>query len=282
MFHRQRVPARRAGRRPGPRRRSRSDRADAQLGGASLRRLRSRYGVFFAGSDGRARARYPGASGRAVDCAQAVRLLHLQPVAPRCSPDIFSASEAPLQRKLEFLPNLALFWFSADSPYGGVDWGFAVTVSDLMRFVLLALLFGALFRPRRTSPRPVVGAPAGARTRPTGRRSRAPWRASLGVSTGGCTVMGCGAPVIPVVGLAFAGLTSGTLALLAGVSRVATALVFAAVTLGVIYIGWRAGGPAPQTAREKPARPTKPASATARIAGAAAGRRSVASCGRRE
>src|SRR5436189_6263635 len=46
-------------------------------------------------------------------------------------PGYLFASEIPLQRKLEFLPNLALFWFSADSAYGGVDWGFAVTVSDL-------------------------------------------------------------------------------------------------------------------------------------------------------
>ena len=61
----------------------------------------------------------------------------------------------------------------------------------------------------------------------------------LGVSTGGCTVMGCGAPVIPVVGLAFVGLSSGTLALLAGLSHVATSLVFIAVTAGVIYLAGR-------------------------------------------
>ena len=54
---------------------------------------------------------------------------------------VFS-SDVLLQRKLEFLPNMALFWFSADSPYGGVDWGFAVTVSDLIRFLLLSALFG--------------------------------------------------------------------------------------------------------------------------------------------
>ncbi len=53
--------------------------------------------------------------------------------------------------------------------------------------------------------------------------------------------MGCGAPVIPVVGLAFVGLSSGTLALLAELSRVATAFVFIAVTLGLVYLGWLAG-----------------------------------------
>jgi hypothetical protein len=37
-----------------------------------------------------------------------------------------------------------LFSFSADGHYG-VDWGFAVTVSDLARFVLMALIIGAYF-----------------------------------------------------------------------------------------------------------------------------------------
>src|SRR5712691_7578585 len=60
-------------------------------------------------------------------------------------PGYLFSSEIPLRRKLEFLPNLALFWFSADSAYGGVDWGFAVTVSDLLRFLLLSLLFGLYF-----------------------------------------------------------------------------------------------------------------------------------------
>jgi len=66
----------------------------------------------------------------------------------------------------------------------------------------------------------------------------------LGFSTGGCTVMGCGAPVLPVIGLAFAGLSSGALVLLAELSRVATAVVFIAVLLGVLYLGRIAGGEA--------------------------------------
>ena len=53
--------------------------------------------------------------------------------------------------------------------------------------------------------------------------------------------MGCGAPVIPVVGLVFIGLSSGALAFLAELSRVATAVVFSAVTVGVVYLGWLAG-----------------------------------------
>ena len=163
-------------------------------------------------------------------------------------PEYLFASAIPWQQKLAFLPNLALFWFSADSAFGGVDWGFAVTVSDLLRFVLLALLFGAYF---------ALVFHCRDRARESGWRSRlsrgsgasGALASVLGVSTGGCTVMGCGAPVLPVIGLAFAGLSSGALALLAEASRAATAVVFVAVVLGVIYLGRVAGGDAAQRGR---------------------------------
>ncbi len=153
-------------------------------------------------------------------------------------PAYLFTSSVPLPTRLDFLANLALFWFSADSPYGGVDWGFAVTVSDLLRILLLSLLFGAYFALvlHRRNEAPVRGwnskrgGVAGALT------------SVFGLSTGGCTVMGCGAPVIPVVGLAFVGLSSGALALLAELSRVATIAVFAVVTLAVVYLAWRMGG----------------------------------------
>jgi hypothetical protein len=156
-------------------------------------------------------------------------------------PNYLVAGNVMLQRKLEFLPNLALFWFSADSPYGGVDWGFAVTVGDFVRYLSLSLLFGLYFalvvycRDR---------APAAGWGPKLSRGGGASGVAAsvLGVSTGGCTVMGCGAPVLPVVGLAFVGLSSGTLAMLASLSRAATSFVFIAVALGVMYLGWLAGG----------------------------------------
>lgn len=155
-------------------------------------------------------------------------------------PRFLAAGEVTWQRKLGALPNLALFWFSADSPYGGTDWGFAVTVSDLARFVLMALLFGAFFALLAHCARGMDAAPAhpgldrkgGAIGVLTG---------ALGFSSGGCTVIGCGAPVIPVVGLAFTGLTSGTLAALAETSRIATAFIFVAATFGVVWLGWLAG-----------------------------------------
>lgn len=155
-------------------------------------------------------------------------------------PQFLYSSDVPWQRKLEFFPSLALFWFSADSPFGGVDWGFAVTVSDLLRFMLMSLLFGAYFalvfhcrdRMRTANWDPTFGQRGGALGVLAG---------VLGFSSGGCTVMGCGAPVIPVVGLAFVGLSSGTLAALAALSRTATIFLFIAVAMGVLYLGWLAG-----------------------------------------
>jgi hypothetical protein len=149
-------------------------------------------------------------------------------------------SDLPIQQKLDFIPNLALFWFSADSPFGGVDWGFAVTVSDLFRFLLLAILFGLYFALVFHVRGMATSAGRGSKFSRGGGASGA-LASVLGISTGGCTVMGCGAPVIPVVGLVFVGLSSGALAFLAELSRVTTALVFILVTLGVAYLAWRAG-----------------------------------------
>ena len=60
-------------------------------------------------------------------------------------PEYLSSSDVPLQSKLEFLPNLAVFWFSANDRIGFVEWGFAVDVSDLMRFVFTSFIVGAYF-----------------------------------------------------------------------------------------------------------------------------------------
>ncbi len=147
----------------------------------------------------------------------------------------------PLEQKLEKLPALALFWFSADSPYGGTDWGFAVDVTDVARILFLAALFGAYFAlvARRRAER----GPAGTGTAAARRGGVAGMFASVvGLSTGPCSVMGCGAPVLPVVGLAFAGLSSGTLAFLASLSRVTTLLMFVALLAAVVALGWRVGG----------------------------------------
>ena len=158
-------------------------------------------------------------------------------------PGYLRSGPGPLGERLERAFNLALFWFSADGIFG-VDWGFAVTASDLARFALMAVLVGAYFalwRYRRD------------RTGGGGRRLGAASQGGvlgaagsvLGLATGGCTVMGCGAPMIPVVGLAFVGLSSGTLAWLAQVSTVATLAVIGGMSLGALYLAWRIGASDP-------------------------------------
>jgi hypothetical protein len=49
--------------------------------------------------------------------------------------------------------------------------------------------------------------------------------------------------MIPVVGLAFVGLSSTTLTLFAQVSTYATIAVIGGLTAGVLYLAWRTGDP---------------------------------------
>jgi hypothetical protein len=155
-------------------------------------------------------------------------------------PGYLLAGDAPVGQRIEKAWNLALFWFSADNPYG-VEWGFAVTTADLARFALTAFIIGAYFALwfRR---RDAVGS-RGFRAHASAQGGVLGGLAStLGLATGGCTVMGCGAPVIPVVGLAFAGLSSTALKWLAHLSAVATAAVLIGMGAGVLYLSWRVGG----------------------------------------
>lgn len=160
-------------------------------------------------------------------------------------PEFLLSNDATLQRKLEFLPSLYLFSFSADG-YFGPEWGYTVLVSDLVRFVFMSLLFGAYFALWFHRRDRLARFDWGARTARQGGVVGAV-ASTLGLSTGPCTVTGCGAPVIPVVGLAFTGLTSGTLALLAELAKVSTGVVLVATTLGVAYLGWLGGPPGPRS-----------------------------------
>jgi hypothetical protein len=153
-------------------------------------------------------------------------------------PEYLVSGDAPLAERLERTWGLALFWFSADNPYG-VEWGFAVTVNDLARFALMALIIGAYFATwlhRRDRLPPTGWGRATAQGGMLGAFSSV-----FGLATGGCTVMGCGAPFMPVVGLAFAGLSSTTLTWMAELSTVATATVFVGMGAGLLYLAWRAG-----------------------------------------
>lgn len=155
-------------------------------------------------------------------------------------PEYLASGDVTMGEKLGKLPDLALFWFSAGSSYGGAEWGFAVDVADLGRILLVSALFGLYFALWRRHRDFVLGsARAAAGLRRGGVAGTA--LTVFGISTGACSVTGCGAPVIPVVGLAFIGLSSGTLAVVGELSRVATALVLIAAALGVAYLGWVVG-----------------------------------------
>jgi hypothetical protein len=161
-------------------------------------------------------------------------------------PDFIVSTQVPLSRKIEFLPNLALFWFISTGPIEP-EWGFAVTVTDLFRFVVMSLLFGAYFALwfyRRDSQASRGGqAPRGWGASTTKRGGvLGALTTTLGLSTGPCTVTGCGAPVIPVLGLGFAGLSSGTIKWMAQMSTIAATAVLAGVAAGVLYLGWRIAG----------------------------------------
>lgn len=155
-------------------------------------------------------------------------------------PEFVASASVPLGRKLEFLPGLVLFWFSADSPHSGTEWGFAVDVTDLARFLVTGLLVGAYFALWLYRRDQLAQGGWGLRLGRHGGVAGA-LTSVLGLSTGPCSVVGCGAPVIPVVGLAFVGLSSGTLAFLAQFSRVATALVLLGLAVGVGYLAWLVG-----------------------------------------
>ena len=149
-------------------------------------------------------------------------------------PEYLASDEVALGEKLQKLPDLALFWFSANGTYGGVEWGFAMDVADVGRILLVSALFGLYFALWRRY-RDLAPGGAALALRREGLAGAA--ATVFGISTGACSVMGCGAPVIPVLGLAFVGLESGTLHFLAQSSRVATTALLAVLVLAVGYLG---------------------------------------------
>jgi hypothetical protein len=156
----------------------------------------------------------------------------------------YLASATPWSDKLDFLSRVALFWFSADGPYGQPEWGFAVDGTDVVRFVITALLVGiyvALWLERRAAG--VRGWRSGA-GRAGGTLSAC--AGVLGLSTGPCSVVGCGAPVLPVLGLVFAGLSSTTVALLSEISRVSAIAVVLALLVAIVWLGWQVGASVPR------------------------------------
>ena len=99
----------------------------------------------------------------------------------------------------------------------------------------------------RTAPpcaRPRWPGPVGGRSAAATRRERRPRGCSLKVatsSTGPRSVMGMRSAVLLVVGARVRGAIQRNAAFLAGLSRVATAVMFVALVGAVVTLGWRAG-----------------------------------------
>ena len=147
------------------------------------------------------------------------------------SPDV------PLARKVEFLSDVALFWFIASSPYDAPEWGFSVGVQDFVRWLYMGLVFGAYFALWFYARGVRLG--GGVAWRGGGRGGFAgAILSTLGLFTSPCSVAGCGAPVLPVLGLTLQGLTSGTLAALTSSSKIASQVVLIGMTLAVVILAW--------------------------------------------
>ncbi len=191
--------------------------------------LRSRAGVFAAVA----------ASVALFDLTAPVALLSIvrkpvdfftfNPWLPRL-PD-YLASPQPLAAKLALVSHLKIAWASAE---GGedVDWAFIVDVGTLARIAVTALLIGIFFAlwshwRRTTGAAGVVGAVASV----------------FGLTTGPCSLAGCGAPVLPVVALAFTGASGATLSAFATISQISLAIVLALMLAAIAWFGWRAGAP---------------------------------------
>src|SRR5262249_25370821 len=57
----------------------------------------------------------------------------------------YVTSSVPVDQKIDFLSRVAVFWFTADGPYGFPEWGFAVDAADLARFLVMSALVAAYF-----------------------------------------------------------------------------------------------------------------------------------------
>jgi len=156
-------------------------------------------------------------------------------------------SDEPAANKLSFLSHMAIAWASADNHVEGIDWGFIVDVPTLAQILVTSLVFGTYFALWSYRRREGVACGVGFKAaRPAGVSGAV--ISVFGLTTGPCTLAGCGVPVLPMVGLAFTGLTSATLALMTTLSRVSIAVVLLGMTAAVVWFGWQVGG-APRPAR---------------------------------
>ena len=153
-------------------------------------------------------------------------------------PEWLASDEASPSRKLTFLTNAALYWFIADSPYDAPEWGYTATVRDVLRWLSISLLFGAYFALWSHRRGQLRACPPRLAGKGSGRAGVAgAFLSTLGFSTMPCSVVGCGAPVLPVLGLTLTGLSSVTLSWIYVVSQALTTVVLLGVSAGVVYLG---------------------------------------------
>ena len=148
----------------------------------------------------------------------------------------YLASDEPTTKKLDFLSNMAIAWVSADNG-GEVEWGFIVDVPTLLRIVLTSLVFGTYFA--LWSYRKAACGLDSRAARPAGVAGAL--TSVFGLTTGPCTLAGCGVPVLPVLALTLTGLSSGTLTMLTALSRISISVVLSAMGIAVLWLGWRVG-----------------------------------------
>ena len=157
-------------------------------------------------------------------------------------PSWFLAADKPFGEKLGFVWSLALLWFLASGPFTP-DWGFTVMTSDFARWILMGVLFGtyfALWIVRREQLRACrLG---GASTASGAGGVGGAFLSVAGFSTMPCSVAGCGAPVLPILGLAFTGLSSGTISLLSTISQIFIWVVLVGIGFGVVTLAFKVSG----------------------------------------
>src|SRR5438477_352521 len=138
----------------------------------------------------------------------------------------YLASDEPLGKKLSFVSNMAIAWVSADNGGEGIDWGFIIDMPTIFQIVATSLIFGTYFA-LWSYRREAFGLPAGVAGACT---------SVVGLTTGPCTLAGCGVPVLPVVGLALTRLSTRTLTLPTTLSRIRILVIPAALGAAVHWL----------------------------------------------
>lgn len=154
----------------------------------------------------------------------------------------YVASDELLEKKFSFLSQMALGWASADNAGGeGVEWSFVLDVPTLGRILATSLVFGTFFALWFYRRRQGAAGRAGFEAaRPAGVAGAV--TSVIGLTTGPCSLSGCGVPVLPVLALAFTGLSSGTLSLVSQLSRISFVVITCLMIAAILWFGWKAGG----------------------------------------